>query len=999
MDRARHDKRKEVQTILDFGESPKKIQRERENSLNLRAGDSPIRFHHERSRTRGRERHDNINVFNRLSHRKKSVHERLSDTYSPSITKSGPSMASSRDPSHNRGRSLKSTTSDRGHWKSKAKRRKPADEEDLAVERWAMPTWCHMFNSTLIGAARVWFDKLPPESIDGYKGLKAVFLAYFMQQNKYVKDLVEIHNIKQRDGETIEEFMELNNPELTKRLNEHVPKTVEEMMTATTTFIRGETAVASKKKVQTTTAHGNLEEKEAAKKFARFHNDNGHNMMNVAVRKQIKELVLERSSSSISLKEIREDEINKRLEKGIQQRQSPWPFYMIQAVADKQKSDATEVDYRAFARVKRDYVAHHDRIRPGKREIQAVPSTAHRMLKFPVNGGIVTIRSTILMPTECATIAATPKDTAKKAEARHENFKGNLDIFAWKPSDMTGVPRSISKHRLDIREGYPPVRQKKEGRPQSAPKAIQSMRAAEGMFLGYMISPKGIKPYPDKTEAENRRGTATPSAKKSLPLFKTLKKCIKKSDFHWTPDAEQAFKQLKQHLSELPLLVAPKPKKERIVYLSASHIAISAVLMTERGTVQTPVYFRFFQAHLIAVITDQPIKQIISRPDVAGRLQKMERHAGRTQYHVPAKDICKRTDPSGFPYGSCAGLILTSPEGMEFTYALRFQCTASKNKAEYEALIAGLRIAAQMGVRNVHMSVDSKLVANHVLRTYVPKEENMVKYLEKAKNLIIDFANFSISQVPRSLGQSTQRKFVQEEEVVTVVKEEGPTWMTSIIEYLKDETLPDDRKEASKLRIKARQYELLEWVLYRRSFLKPWLGCVGPLQVNHGPGKVKFLIVAMDYFMKWIEAKAVATITDNQSNGLVERANRSLGEGIKARLGEGNKNWIEELPHVLWAHRTMIKSSHVDTIHNGEELRLNLDLLEERRERAAIREAKAKLKMTKYYNARVRGVTFRPEDFVYRSNEASHAMDGESSAKNGKDLMRLRKHSEMERTS
>ncbi|GKB67647.1 reverse transcriptase domain-containing protein [Tanacetum coccineum] len=212
----------------------------------------------------------------------------------------------------------------------------------------------------------------------------------------------------------------------------------------------------------------------------------------------------------------------------------------------------------------------------------------------------------------------------------------------------------------------------------------------------------------------------------------------------------------------------------------------------------------------------------------------------------------------------------------------------------------------------------------------------------------------------------------------------------------------------------------------------------------------------MDYFTKWIEAKAVATITgiqvkkfvwdnivcrfglpgeiisdngkqfsDNlfkdwceklnitkrfasvkhpQSNGLVERANRSLVEGIKACLGEGNKNWIEELPHVLWAHRTMIESSHddtpfsltyrkeavilaeigmptyriavVDAVHNDEELRLNLDLLEERRERAAIRKAKAKLKMTKYYNARVRGVTLRPGDFVYRSNDASHAANG-----------------------
>ncbi|GKB89793.1 hypothetical protein Tco_0962065 [Tanacetum coccineum] len=66
----------------------------------------------------------------------------------------------------------------------------------------------------------------------------------------------------------------------------------------------------------------------------------------------------------------------------------------------------------------------------------------------------------------------------------------------------------------------------------------------------------------------------------------------------------------------------------------------------------------------------------------------------------------------------------------------------------------------------------------------------------------------------------------------------------------------------------------------------------------------------------------------------------------------------------------------VDAVHNNEELWLNLDLLEERRKRAAIREAKDKLKMIKYYNARVRGVAFRPGDFVYRSNKASHAMDG-----------------------
>ncbi|GJX52320.1 hypothetical protein Tco_0280689 [Tanacetum coccineum] len=70
------------------------------------------------------------------------------------------------------------------------------------------------------------------------------------------------------------------------------------------------------------------------------------------------------------------------------------------------------------------------------------------------------------------------------------------------------------------------------------------------------------------------------------------------------------------------------------------------------------------------------------------------------------------------------------------------------------------------------------------------------------------------------------------------------------------------------------------------------------------------------------------------------------------------------------------RTAVVDDVHNDEELRLNLDLLEERRERAAIREAKAKLNMTKYYNARFRGVTFRPGDLVYHSNDASHVVDG-----------------------
>nr|GEY65440.1 reverse transcriptase domain-containing protein [Tanacetum cinerariifolium] len=315
---------------------------------------------------------------------------------------------------------------------------------------------------------------------------------------------------------------------------------------------------------------------------------------------------------------------------------------------------------------------------------------------------------------------------------------------------------------------------------------------------------------------------------------------------------------------------------------------------------------RYFQAHHITVITDQPIKQVMSRPDVAGRMQKWSIMLGE---HNITTD---RGHGSSCVDGSGAGLILTNPEGVEFTYALRFQFAASNNEAEYEALIAGLRIATQMGVKNIQVNVDSKLVANQVLGTYVAKEDNMIKYLKIAKGLVSGFKTFSISQVPRSRNKKADA-------------------------------------------------------------------------------------------LSKIASTSFAHLS-KQSNGLVERANRSLGEGIKACLGEGNKNWVEELPHVLWSHRAMIKSSHgdtpfslpygtkavipaeigmptyrttaVDVVNNDEELRLNLDLLEEFWELAAMSEAKFKSKMMKYYNFRVRGVAFKPRDFVYRSNDASHAVAG-----------------------
>ncbi|GJX65132.1 reverse transcriptase domain-containing protein [Tanacetum coccineum] len=153
-----------------------------------------------------------------------------------------------------------------------------------------------MFNSTLIGSARVWFDKLPSESIDSYEVLRKAFLGNFSQQKKYIKDPVEIHHIKQREGEPMEAFMErfktesmhvngapecmrisgfrhgITNPDLIKRLNDNIPKTVDEMMNMTTTFLRGEVVVANqlRKKASPAWKHSEASHKPSFEKKVDF---------------------------------------------------------------------------------------------------------------------------------------------------------------------------------------------------------------------------------------------------------------------------------------------------------------------------------------------------------------------------------------------------------------------------------------------------------------------------------------------------------------------------------------------------------------------------------------------------------------------------------------------------------------------------------------------------------------------------------------------------------
>ncbi|GJV72308.1 reverse transcriptase domain-containing protein [Tanacetum coccineum] len=996
-----------------------------------------------------------------------------------------------------------------------------------------------------------------------YDDLKKAFLENYLQQKKCIKDPIDIHNIKQRDGESTEDFVKryklesrdvkgapecirisrfvhgITNIELIKRLHDKISKIVNEMIRVTTSFLRGEVAASNHERKKSfppwKQQEGNQKQNFKKKGFRNqqrperkhdrftlltktpkeiFALDKGKFKapppMTTPVEKRNHAKFCEKewpgkgSHKGGSALEILYEHCFSRLRLEIKNQLIPattplirfsgeiiWPIGQIQLLVKIRDEEHSTSAWMNFVVVRSPSPYNGIIGRPGVRKLQAVPSTAHGMLKLPVEGGVITLKSTMMVPLECEMVSEPEGNLSATKQTVEERVKvainpdyseqtimigstlteegrnklcdllqRNLDIFSWKPADMTGIPRHIAEHRLNVREGCSPVRQKKRGQAADRNQAIQEevgklMEARiikevhyhEGLSNPVMVkkhddSWRMCVDYKDLNKACPKDGYLLPkidwkveslcgfpfkcfldayrvyhqiqmakedeekiafitsqgifcytkmpfdkvdvvlslpspkclkdiqklngklaslnrflakSAEKSLPFFKTLKKCMKKSDFHWTAEAEEAFKQMRN---------------------------LSSIWQQQKRRPRVSV-----KGHIL-------VDFIVERPEEDSPDTLME-----VEEELPEPWILF-TDGSSCTDGSRVGLILTNPEGMEFTYALRFRFEATNNEAEYEALIAGLRISEQMGVKNLQANVDSRLVANQVNGTYVTKEADMIRYLEKVRTLTSSFKAFSIRQVPRSenkkadalskiastsfaqlskqvLVEELKEKSTSKVEILAVVEEEGDTWMTPIFEYLTEETLPADAKKARVVRRKSQRFTVLNGTLYKKSFLGPWLRFRLPGEIISDNGKQFWDNPFKDWCEKLCIRQHFASVKHPQTNGLVKRANHSLGEGIKARLDERSKNWIGDLSSFIPTEIGMptLRTAEVDLVQNKEALEINLDLLEERREEAAIPEAKSKAKMEKYYNSKVQSASFKPRDLVYRNNVASHAED------------------------
>ncbi|CAJ2641456.1 unnamed protein product [Trifolium pratense] len=750
-----------------------------------------------------------------------------------------------------------------------------------------------------------------------------------------------------------------------------------------------------------------------------------------------------------------------------------------------------------------------------------------------------------------------------------------------------------------------------------------------GKFLGFYLTERGIEANPDKCRAffefptpdskksiQSLNGMLTAlsrfvakSAQHALPLFKLLRK---ESAFEWTKECEDALQHLKRALSEPPVLTRPNEGETLYLYLAVASEAISAVLIRETEQGQKPVYFvskalqgpelrylqiektalavvmaarklrHYFLAHSIVVRTDQPIKQLLARPDMTGRMLKWSlelsefeiffesRKALKAQ--VLADFIAEMTTPStpdknkwtifvdgsSNPQGSGAGIILESGEGALIEVSLELAFPTTNNQAEYEAFLAGLRLAQDMEAEEIKIFTDSQLVASQITGEYQTKDERLTEYLNLIKEKLTKFRQTEIKHVPRehnaradilsklastkkkkggnqSLIQETLSKpsIVKPTEVFLICEIDANSWMTPVFEFLNTGNLPLDKKEAAKVKRRACAYVILNGKMYRRGFSIPLLRCVEEGEVasilgeihegingqhiggrslarkalragfywptmqadakehvkkcdkcqRHGDmhlappnelrtlsspwpfswwgmdllgpfptaaGQNKYLIVAVDYFTKWIEAEPLAhittfnvlrffkrnilarfgipqvVVTDNgtqftdkkvrefmakigttqhftsvehpQTNGQAEAANRVILRGLKRRLDEAKGKWTEELHSVLWSYRTTPHSTTGETPFrltygteavipvetgassfrteiplegedNHEMLREELDLLEELRDGAALREATLKQKIAKRHDKKVIKREFDVGTLVLRRNQ------------------------------
>jgi ribonuclease HI len=300
------------------------------------------------------------------------------------------------------------------------------------------------------------------------------------------------------------------------------------------------------------------------------------------------------------------------------------------------------------------------------------------------------------------------------------------------------------------------------------------------------------------------------SAERNLPFFEILKSA---EVFQWGPAQQKPFKELKQYLIDLTTLTPPSSGTTLLLYVAASHSAVSAALVQEKqdGQVkrQAQVYFvsevlslskknyielekilyvvlmaswklrHYFQAYHIIVPSSLPLKDIMRNREATRRIGKCATELneftidyvrrssiqsqkladfiadwtplaqGEEEATKDAKAWTVFCDDSWGTFGARATAVLVAPSKVRTCYAVKLDFSCTNNITEYEALLLGLRKLKAMKIRRAILKTDSQVISGHVDKISKARDPKLEKYLDAVRRLEASFEGFSVKKYPK----------------------------------------------------------------------------------------------------------------------------------------------------------------------------------------------------------------------------------------------------------
>jgi ribonuclease HI len=183
----------------------------------------------------------------------------------------------------------------------------------------------------------------------------------------------------------------------------------------------------------------------------------------------------------------------------------------------------------------------------------------------------------------------------------------------------------------------------------------------------------------------------------------------------------------------------------------------------------------YFESHPVTVVSSFPLGEIIQCREASSRIAKWAVEImGEIISFAPRKAIKSQVlanfvaewvdtqlptapiqlelwtmyfDGSLMKTGAGAGLLFISPLGKHLRYVLRLHFLASNNMAEYEALVNGLRIALELGVRRLDARGDSQLVIDQVMKNSHCRDRKMEAYCDEVRRLEDKFYGLELNHV------------------------------------------------------------------------------------------------------------------------------------------------------------------------------------------------------------------------------------------------------------